>query len=115
MTNTTPDTLQIRAMRVVAVMVGALFIISSLSYMAGSTILESYLNAPDYLAKASAHKSHIIIGVFLEYVCDIALVVIPVLLLRILKSSNGILAYGYLGFRIIDSLIYIIGALFPLL
>jgi hypothetical protein len=98
-----------------AIIVGILFLIAMVSSLLGGGILESILNAPNYLSNISADKIQVIIGVSLELVNGIAVMCIAVMLFSILKQHNESLALGYVGFRIIESILCIISAITPLL
>ncbi len=71
--------------------------------------LPPILNAPDYLINVSANKTQLIIGVLLILINCAAVVVIPFMLFPIFKKHNEALALGYLGSRIIESVILIVG------
>ena len=88
--------------------VGALFLIVIVTNIIGSEYLESILYDPDYLTNAYPNKIQMIIGVLLELICAVAAVGIAVMLFPILKKHNETIARGYLGFRIIESAIYIV-------
>ncbi len=89
--------------------VGALFITATVASSLGFVILDPILNTPDILVNVSVNITQLIIGVFLLLINCIAVVVIPVMLFPILKKHNEVLAVGYLGFRIIESVILIVG------
>ena len=91
--------------------VGVLFITATVSYMLGSGFLEPILNAPDYLVNVSANENQVLIGMLLELVNCVAVVGIPVMLFPIFKKHNEALALGYVGFRIIESVIVIVGSI----
>ena len=69
------------------------------------------LDAPDYLVNVSANENQVLIGMLLELVNCVAVVGIPVMLFPILKKHNEALALGYVGFRIIESVILIVGSI----
>ena len=91
--------------------VGVLFITATVTYMLGSGFLEPILNAPDYLVNVSANENQVLIGMLLELVNCVAVVGIPVMLFPILKKHNEALALGYVVFRIIESVILIVGSI----
>lgn len=95
--------------RKTAIIVGALFITATLMSSLYYVLLDPILNAPDYLISVSENASRVIIGVLLYLVDCVAVVVIPIMLFPILKQHNEALALGYVGSRIIESIILIVG------
>lgn len=98
-----------------ATIVGTLFLIAMAASLLGGGLLESILKAPNYLSNVSMNKTQVIIGVSLELVNGIAVIGIAVMLFPILRQHNEGLALGYVGFRIIESILCIITAIVPLL
>jgi len=94
--------------------VGILFIIATLAGLLSVIFLGS-LNAPDYLVKISENGNQIIIGAILMLIMAAAIASIPAMISPILKKYNGALALGYVGFRIIEAITIIIGAIGMLL
>jgi hypothetical protein len=83
--------------------VGALFLISNVTFILGAIVLiESILTAPDYLALVSANRTQVILGVLLELINGIAYVGIALLMFLILKQRFESLALGYVIFRMIE-------------
>lgn len=96
--------------------VGVLFLIAFFTSMIGSAgFIEPVINAPDYLVNINPNKSRLITGILLQLICAVAVVGIAVLLLPILKKQNRYIAFGYLGFRIIESAIIFVSAISLLL
>ncbi|MDH4135994.1 MAG: DUF4386 domain-containing protein [Anaerolineae bacterium] len=90
--------------------VGALFITATVaSILSYLVILEPILNVPDYLINISTNENLVLIGILLDLINCAAVVVIPVMLFPIFKKHNEALALGYLGSRIIESVILIVG------
>ena len=96
--------------------VGALFLTAMVTSMLGSEgFIGPIINAPDYLINVYPNKTQVIIGMLLELICAVAVVGIAVMLLPILKKHNKNIAFGYLGFRIIESAIIFVSAISLLL
>jgi hypothetical protein len=76
--------------------VGALFIIATIAYASGATIIEPLLGKSDGVNALS-------IGAFLELIDVIAVIGIGVLLFPILKSHNARIAQTYLGTRLFEA------------
>jgi len=99
------------SIRKTAIIVGVLFITATVASSLAFAILAPILNAPDILVNVSANITQVIIGVLLLLIDCVAVVFIPVMLFPIFKKHNETLALGYLGFRIIESVILIVGSI----
>ena len=92
-----------------AIIVGILFIIATLAgAISFGVFLNPILIAPDYLFQFSAHKIQVVIGVLLVIIMGLAVVCIPVLMYPILKKQNRVLALGYVVFRALEAVTFII-------
>jgi len=100
--------------RKTAIIVGASFLFVNVTFILGFFLLESTLNAPDYLIEVSANQTKVIIGVLLELINGIAYLGIAVLMFPILKQHNESIALGYVGFRIIEYIMQILSDISPL-
>ncbi len=87
---------------------GILFITATVAAVISGVFLES-LSDPDYLVLVSANKNDVLTGVLLDFTCALAVVAIPVMLYPILKQYNETLALGYIGTRILESVILVVG------
>lgn len=92
----------------IAVIVGLLFLVSTLTFMIGSNQIRSFL------IDVSQDKSPLFLGVILEIICGVAVVGIGVLMFPILKLFKKRLALGYVIFRIIECTIIIVGGIYLL-
>lgn len=98
--------------RKTAKIVGALFIIATVSSILGyQVILSPILAAPDYLVAVAENDSQVIAGVLIDSINTIAVVIIAILLFPIFKKHSETLALGYIGSRIIESVILVIGSI----
>jgi len=89
---------------------GALFITATVaSVLSYLVILEPILDAPDYLANVAANENLVLIGMFLDLVNCAAVVAISVVLFPIFKKHSEALAVGYVGSRIIECAILVVG------
>ncbi len=95
--------------------VGVLFLTATVTYILGSGLIESILNAPDYLMNVFQNESRVVIGVLLEFIDAAAVVVIGVLLFPVLKKHNEAIAIGYVGARIIECILLIVAGVSLLL
>jgi len=69
------------------------------------------LDTPDYLIKVSANVNQMLIGVLFELILAGAVAGIAVFMFPILKKHNEALALGYVGARIFEGLIIIVGSI----
>ena len=95
--------------RKTAIIVGVLFIAATVGSSLYYVILDPILNTPDYLVKVSENANRVILGVLLYLIDNAAVVAIPILLFPIFKKYNEVLALGYVGTRIIESVTVIVG------
>ena len=89
-----------------AIIVGVLFIIATAFLFIGGAFYNPILSSPDYLVNAYPNRIIVIIGILLEFICVIAMPLIPVFLFPILKEHNEALALGYVGFRFLEAVLY---------
>ena len=87
---------------------------ATVTFMIGSGLLDSILNAPDYLINVYQNKTQVIIGVFLEFIDAAAVVGIGVLMFPIFRKQDEGLALGYVAFRIIEAVIIFAAVVSPL-
>lgn len=69
------------------------------------------LSAPDYLIAVFDNQTQVIIGVLIDSINSAAVISIAVLLFPILKKQHEGMALGYVGFRILESAILIVGTI----
>jgi hypothetical protein len=102
---------ELNTYRKTAIIVGILFIIATAIGMLGKiALLDPILNAPDYLGRISANENRVIFGglciVFSAFACaGIAIGLYPVL-----KKHHEAFALGSVGLRVMESMLYIVGA-----
>jgi hypothetical protein len=78
--------------RKTARIVGGLILAATATYMLGSGLLESILNAPDYLLNVYPNSTQVVIGVLLEFVDAAAVAAIGIMLFPILRKHNEAIA-----------------------
>ena len=93
--------------RKTAIIVGVLFITATVAGVL-SLVFTGSLNAPDYLAKVSANENQILIGALLMLIMGFAVAGIGIMMYPILKKHNEALALGYVGFRVIEGVLFIV-------
>jgi len=97
--------------RKTAAVVGVLFIIGTVSGVLMFPVLGNTLNAPDHLTAISTIEGRMIIATLLKFTMGVACAGIGLALYPILRKYNEGLAIGSVGFRIIEGVVDIIGAL----
>jgi hypothetical protein len=109
------ERLRMNTSRRTAKIVGALFLISNVTFILGATMfIEPSLGAPDYLTLVSASRSQVVLGVVLELINGLAYLGIGVLMFPILKQRFESLALGYVAFRVIEFIMQALSDLSPL-
>jgi hypothetical protein len=99
------------SIRKTAIIVGVLFIIATVAGGIGAAVLAPILDDPDYLVNTSANENEVILGSLLTLIMGVALVGIAVMIFPILKNVNEGLALAYVGFRTLECVILIVGAM----
>ena len=97
--------------RKTAIIVGVLFLVSYVAVFLGGYIVDSILNAPDYLINVYPNKTQVIIGVLIELANGAAVFGIAFMLFPILKKHTEALALGYVGFRIIEAAMAVVSGI----
>jgi hypothetical protein len=97
--------------RKTAIVVGGLFIAATAASLIGSSLTGPIVGAPDYLAQAAAAGNRIMAGALLSFVAAAASAGIAIALYPVLKHYHEGLALGAVGFRLIEGVFYLVGAL----
>jgi len=91
-----------------AVIVGILFIIATAFLFIGEAVYGPVLNSPDYLEIAYPNRITVVLGMLLEFACVIAIPLIAVFMFPVLREHGEALALGYVGFRILEAVFFIV-------
>ena len=97
--------------RKIEIITGVLFIIATVSSSLCFVISDPILNASDVLNSISTNIIQVIISAVLLLINCVAVVAIPIFLFPGFKRDHETLALGYLGSRIIESVILIVGCI----
>jgi hypothetical protein len=97
--------------RKVAIIAGVLFIAATAASLSGNGLTGSILDAPDYLARVSSSGNRVIVGALLSFLAAAGSAGIAIALYPVLKRYDAGLALGAVGFRLIEAVFYIVGAL----
>ena len=100
--------------RKTAIIAGILFITATAASLLSLPFLAP-LNASHYLTSVAANANQIILGAFLTLISALVSPSIAIALYPLLRRYAEGLALGSVGFRIIEGVLYIIGAIFILL
>ena len=90
---------------------GILFIVATVAGLLGSSLTGSIVGAPDYLVQIAVNKNLIVIGALLAFVAAAGSAGIAIALYPVLQKYNEGLALGSVGFRLIEAVFYVVGAL----
>ncbi len=93
--------------RKIATITGILFIIATFFLFIGEAFYKPILTADNYLEMAHPQRNTLILGVLLEFICVLAMPLIPVFLFPLLRKFNEPLALAYLVFRFFEGIILI--------
>ncbi len=91
-----------------AVIVGVLFIIATAFLFIGTAIYGPVLDNLDYLETAYPNRITATIGMLIEFICVLAIPLIPVFLFPVLRKHSETLAIGYVVFRLFEAVIFVI-------
>ena len=91
-----------------AIIVGVLFIIATVAGVLSGVFLGPILDAPDYLINVSANETQVIIAGLFMLIMGFAVAGIGIMMYPIFKKHNEALALGYVGFRIIEGVLFIV-------
>jgi uncharacterized protein DUF4386 len=95
--------------RKTAMIVGILFIISTVTGALSVIILQSVIGVQDYLVQISANENNVILGAILELICAGAFIGIAIMIFPVLKNLNKNIALGYVVGRSFEAVPFIIG------
>jgi Domain of unknown function (DUF4386) len=101
--------------KVIARVAGVLFITATAASVLSTSLLNPVLNGSGYLAKTFANQDRVIGGVSLELLAAFAGAAIAISLYPVLARYRPGLALGSAGFRVIEGVLYIVGAIGALL
>jgi hypothetical protein len=101
--------------RKTAVLVGALFLVATATFLASSMLITPILSSPDYLAAVGKNSTLVVAAALLALIDGVAVVGIAAALYPILKLRHTSLAVGYAGMRTAELAIIAVYVLCPLL
>ena len=97
--------------RKTAIIVGALFIIATVSAILTIGILGSTLDPTEYLTAVAEQETQVILAVICWLILAVSVLGIGVMMYPILKNYHGGLAQGYVGLRLVETMCIIISSI----
>ena len=97
--------------RKTSIIVGALFIIATVTAILTIGILGSTLDPPEYLTAVTANEKQVILAVICWLILAVSVLGIGVMMYPILKKYHGGLAQGYVGLRLVETMCIIISSI----
>ena len=101
--------------RKTAAVVGVLFILGTVPALLSLPLMQNTVSAPDHLTAISTNAGQMIIFTAIKFFMGIACAGIGLALYPILKTFNEGLAIGATGFRVIEGMTSVVGALLYIL
>jgi hypothetical protein len=93
----------------------ALFIAATVAGLLSTALLNPVLHSPDYLAAIFASQDRVITGAFFEVIGGVTGAGIAIALYPVLRRHGEALALGLVGFRLVEGVLFIVGAIGALL
>jgi hypothetical protein len=103
------------ASRWTAAIVGLLFLIATVSFIAADALVNGVLGRPNYLIGASGDVTALAAGTLLAFVDGLAVVGIAVLMFPFLRRTSEQLALGYVGLRVAELGVVLVYMVAPLI
>jgi Domain of unknown function (DUF4386) len=91
------------------IVIAALFLVTAAASIPGAFVLDSILNASNYLAQLFPNKGAVELGSLMWSINNIGIVFIAVFAFGLLRKLDEALAVGYLACRIIEGTIMMVG------
>jgi hypothetical protein len=97
------------ANRDIAILVGVLHILATVTAILGFILYQPILTDPNYIIKGSANETQVIWGAFNELILAFSVIGITVMMYPIVNKENENIAIGYVCFRLLEAILIIIG------
>lgn len=104
-----------KSLRRTEILLASLWLLTAFGAIAGTFLMESVLDAPDFLSIAFPGSATVIIGMLLWMINDFGIVGIGLLMFPILKKQDERLALTYLSMRLFEAICLIIGVIIAML
>lgn len=96
--------------RKTAVLVGALFIIATVTAIAAMVLLGTVFEEPDFLVDLAEIEDKVVVAVILELILAISLIGIGALMFPVFKKHSEGLALGYAAIRLTEAIFIILAS-----
>lgn len=97
--------------RKIAIIVGTFYLIANIAGPIAFGFELPILEAPDYLVNVSANETSWLLGALFELIMAVAVAGIAFTVYPLLKKHHAGIAIGYVGARIIEIVIYVVGVI----
>jgi hypothetical protein len=97
------------------ILVASLWLLTAFGAIAGTFLMNTVLNAPDFLTTVFPKSATVISGMLLWLINDVGIVFIGVLMYPILKRHCESMALAYVSMRIFEAIFLIVGVIFAML
>ncbi len=97
------------------ILVASLWLLTAFGAIAGTLLMNTVLNAPDYLTTVFPKSATVISGMLLWLINDFGIVLVGLLMFPILKKRSERMALTYLSMRMFEAIFLIVGVIFALL
>lgn len=94
-----------------AKIVGVLFILATVTAVAGAILYDPILNGPDYLINGSEHANQVILGALMELILVVSAVGTATTMFPILRKYNETIALWHICFRFLEAIIITVGVI----
>lgn len=101
--------------RKTSLIVGVLYITATVMGIFSVVFVNPILSTADYLTGISANETHVIVGGLFELMMAVSVAGIAFMMYPLLKKTSESLALWYVGARLIESMLFIIGTICLLL
>ncbi|MBZ5201982.1 DUF4386 domain-containing protein [Planomicrobium chinense] len=92
-----------------AKLIGVLFILASVSAIAGVLLYNPILNSTDYLIEGSSHAYQVLLGALMELILVVSAIGTATTMFPILRKYNETIALWHVCFRFLEAVIITIG------
>jgi hypothetical protein len=103
------------SLRRTEIWLASLWLVTAFGAIAGTFLMNSVLNAPDYLTTVFPKSATVMSGMLLWLINDLGIVLIGLLMFPILKKQSELLALGYVSMRMFESIFLIVGVFFAMM
>lgn len=101
--------------RKTAIGAATLWLLTAFGAIVGTLLMNTVLNAPDYLTTVFPNSTTVVVGMLLWLINDFGIVLIGILMFPILKQQSERLALAYLSMRVFEAIFLIVGVIFAML